>query len=142
MGSGAAWPRPQIEVETIASSHSSTCSRGIAASPPASSSSTWWIPRVPMRHGVHFWHDSSAKKRIVSASSLSGEYVAGNTWSAAEPGDAPHSPSASRVSGTSSAAGGRIPLAAPPGTIAPMSCVAPPAWSSISCRAVTSSGAS
>ena len=32
--------------------------------------------------------------------------------------------------------------AAPPGTIAPISSVAPPAWSSTSCRAVTSSGAS
>ena len=114
-------------MEAIASSHSSTCSRGIAASPLASSSSTWCIPRVPIRHGVHFWHDSSAKKRIVSVSSRSGEYEAGNTCTPAEPGPDPHSASASLVSGTSSAAGGTIPLAAPPGTMAPISSVAPPA---------------
>ena len=40
---------------------------------------TWWSARFPMRQGVHFWHDSSAKKRIVSASSRSGEYDRGNT---------------------------------------------------------------
>ena len=31
------------------------------------------MPRFPIRHGVHFWQDSSAKKRIVSASSRRGE---------------------------------------------------------------------
>ena len=31
------------------------------------------MPRLPIRQGVHFWHDSSAKKRIVSARSVSGE---------------------------------------------------------------------
>ena len=38
--------------------------------------------------------------------------------------------------------GGVTPDAAPPGTTAPISSVAPPAKSSISCRAVTSTGAS
>ena len=80
-----------------------------------------------MRQGVHFWQDSSAKKRIVSASSRCTEYDAGKTWKPADPGPQPHSASASRVRGTSSAAGGRMPLAAPPGTIAPISAVAPPA---------------
>ena len=97
---------------------------------------------MPIRHGVHFWHDSSAKKRIVSASRRTGEYVRGKTWTAAEPTPQPHSASPSRVSGVSSAAGGRIPLAAPPGTIAPGSAVKPPAYSSISARSVMSSGAS
>ena len=67
-GIGEAWPRPQIEVCAIASSHSSTFSRVIAARPCSSSSATWWSARLPIRHGVHFWHDSSAKNRIVSAS--------------------------------------------------------------------------
>ena len=40
----------------------------IAALPCSSSSTTWCSARLPIRHGVHFWHDSSAKKRIVSAS--------------------------------------------------------------------------
>ena len=67
-GIGAAWPRPQIDVRSIVSSHSSTWARGITASPCSSRSTRWWSARLPMRHGVHFWHDSSAKKRIVSAS--------------------------------------------------------------------------
>ena len=105
--------------------------------PPARATSRRARARAPRRRGgargcrsgtgVHFWHDSSAKKRIVSASRRSGEYDAGKTWTAAEPTPQPHSVSASRVSGTSSAAGGRIPLAAPPGTIAPGSSVKPPA---------------
>jgi hypothetical protein len=78
----------------------------------------------------------------VSASSRRGGYDEGKTWKPAEPGPQPHAASPSRVSGTSSAAGGRIPLAAPPGTIAPISAVAPPAYSSISRRGVTSTGAS
>ena len=61
---------------------------------------------MPIRHGVHFWHDSSAKKRIVSASRRSGEYPIGKTCTAADPGPAPYSCSPSRVSGASSAAGG------------------------------------
>ena len=65
-GNGDAWPSPQIDVCAIASSHSSTFSRVIAARPSWSSSATWWSARLPIRHGVHFWHDSSAKNRIVS----------------------------------------------------------------------------
>ena len=45
------------------------------------------------------------------------------------------------VSGTSSASGGRIPLAAPPGTSAPISAVHPPRLVD-QLRAVTPSGAS
>ena len=82
---------------------------------------------MPIRQGVHFWHDSSAKKRSVSASRRSGEYDCGKTWTAAEPTPAPSSRSASRVSGVESAEGGRIPEAAPPGTIAPAGSVSPPA---------------
>ena len=41
--------------------------RDMTARPCSSSSRTWWRPRLPIRHGVHFWQDSSAKKRIVSA---------------------------------------------------------------------------
>ena len=63
----------------------------IAASPCWSSSARWWSARLPIRHGVHFWHDSSAKNRIVSASRRSTGYEAGKTWTAAEPGPAPHS---------------------------------------------------
>ena len=73
MGNGAPCPRPQIDVAAIASSHSSTCSRDMATRPCSSSSSRWCIPRFPIRHGVHFWHDSSAKKRIVSARRRRGE---------------------------------------------------------------------
>src|SRR5262245_1657391 len=66
-GNGEAWPRPQIDVFSIASSHSSTFSRVMAARPWASCSATWCNARLPIRHGVHFWHDSSAKQPIVSA---------------------------------------------------------------------------
>jgi hypothetical protein len=114
----------------------------MTASPRWSSSERWWSARFPIRQGVHFWHDSSAKKRIVSASSLRGEYDVGNTCTAAEPGPAPNSWSPSRVSGASSAEGGRIPLAAPPGTMAPTSSVKPPACSSTSSRVVIPFGAS
>ena len=95
-----------------------------------------------MRHGVHFWHDSSAKKRIVSRSSRTIGYDFGKTWTPAEPTAEPHSAIPSRVSGVSSAAGGSTPEAAPPGTIAPISSVAPPAYSSISLRSTMPFGAS
>src|SRR4029450_8424828 len=36
IGNGAPWPRPQIEVPAIASSHSSTCARGMAICPRSS----------------------------------------------------------------------------------------------------------
>ena len=48
----------------------------------------------------------------------------------------------SRVSGVSSASGGSTPDAAPPGTIAPISSVAPPAYSSSSVRSTMPFGAS
>ena len=70
-GTGAPWPSPQIEPFSIATSHSSSCQPGIAGLPSSSSWRTCSSPRVPMRHGVHFWHDSSAKKRIVSRRSRS-----------------------------------------------------------------------
>src|SRR5262249_42707343 len=100
-GMGDAWPRPQIEVSSIASSQSSIFSRVMSTLP----SKRWWSARFPIRHGVHFWQDSSAKKRIVSASNRLRGYDAGKTWTPAEPGPQPHSASASRVRGTSSAAG-------------------------------------
>ena len=95
-----------------------------------------------MRQGVHFWHDSSAKNRIVSCSRRTIGYRFGNTWTPAEPTAEPHSAIPSRVSGASSAAGGRRPEAAPPGTIAPISSVAPPAYSSSKVRSTMPFGAS
>ena len=109
---------------------------------PRARARTCSSPRVPMRHGVHFWHDSSAKKRIVSRTRRRTGYETGNTWTPAEPTAQPHSASASRVSGVSSAAGGRTPEAAPPGTIAPISPTAPPAYSSRSVRRSMPFGAS
>src|SRR4029077_5018727 len=78
-GKGEACPRPQIDVFSIARSHSSTFSRVMAARPYASSSARWCNARLPIRQGVHFWHDSSAKKRIVSARRRRGEYETGKT---------------------------------------------------------------
>src|SRR5207342_466445 len=53
-GNGAACPRPQIDVFSIARSHSSTFSRDMAAFPCWSSSERWWSARLPIRQGVHF----------------------------------------------------------------------------------------
>ncbi len=45
----------------------------MATRTPSSSFRRWCSPRLPIRQGVHFWHDSSAKKRMVSPRRRSGE---------------------------------------------------------------------
>src|SRR5439155_23869338 len=50
-GTGEACPSPQIDVCSIASSHSSTFARDSSTRP----STRWCSARLPLRHGVHFW---------------------------------------------------------------------------------------
>src|ERR1700741_1810395 len=65
IGLGAAWPRPQIDASRITCDRSASSSRsqlGFSISADALA--------VPLRHGVHWPHDSCAKKRIVLRAAL------------------------------------------------------------------------
>ena len=94
-----------------------------------------------MRQGVHFWHDSSAKNRIVSASSRSTGY---RSWEHLTPAEPTGAPIAQRVAGQRDVERGRRqdPGGRAPGHDAPISSVAPPAKPSISSRQRIPLGAS
>ena len=86
----------------------------VAAARDASraSSSSWRT--VPTRHGTHWPHDSSRKKRAIRVSAPTMSAVSSKTMTTPEPRVAPIARVASNVSGVSSASGPTKTPAAPP----------------------------
>ena len=70
---------------------------------------------VPLRHGVHWPHDSCSKKRIVLRAAPTALSWSDSTITAAEPMKQPYGCSVSKSSGTSASDAGRMPPDAPPG---------------------------
>ena len=73
---------------------------------------------VPARQGVHWPHDSSAKKRITLRAATAARSLSDRTMIAAEPMKHPYGCSVSKSSGTSPRLAGSMPPEAPPGRYA------------------------
>ena len=80
IGFGAAWPRPQIDASRITSDRSASSGRSQRSLAISSDALA-----VPLRHGVHWPHDSCSKKRIVLRAAPTALSWSDSTTTAAEP---------------------------------------------------------
>src|SRR5512145_2300928 len=138
-GFAAACPRPQIDASVIARLTSSmrlSSHRGRSINLTSFS--------VPTRHGVHWPHDSSSKKRSRLSATRFMSSWSESTTTAAEPMKHPCCSSVPKSSGRSPIDAGRIPPDAPPGRypLKAWPCCIPPQYSSINSRTEMPAGAS